>query len=145
MSYGDGSGTQALALSGKTFQLSHLYGTAGTYSVTVTVTDDDGAPGVGQATVIVRSAQEPLQALISTIRNLVTSGVLSAGNGNALSAKLQAAISELNVGNNIDALNELKAFINQVKALMRAGRLPAGEGQNLIDAANQLIRVINTP
>jgi len=147
VSYGDGSGTQALALSGKTFQLSHLYGTAGTYSVTVTVTDDDGAPGVGQATVIVRSAQpqQALRALISTIRNLVTSGLLSAGNGNALSAKLQAAISELNVGNNIDALNELKAFINQVKALMRAGRLPAGEGQNLIDAANQLIRVINTP
>ncbi len=147
VSYGDGSGTQALALSGKTFQLSHLYGTAGTYSVTVTVTDDDGAPGVGQATVIVRSAQpqQALQALITTIRNLVTSGLLSAGNGNALSAKLQAAISELNVGNNIDAVNELKAFINQVNALMRAGRLPAGEGQNLIDAANQLIRVINTP
>ena len=111
------------------------------------MTDDDGAPGVGQATVIVRSAQpqQALQALITTIRNLVTSGLLSAGNGNALSAKLQAAISELNVGNNIDAVNELKAFINQVNALMRAGRLPAGEGQNLIDAANQLIRVINTP
>src|SRR5207245_8898548 len=49
VNYGDGSATQALALSGKTFQLSHVYGTVGTYSVTVTVTDDDGAAGVGQA------------------------------------------------------------------------------------------------
>src|SRR5439155_13805275 len=43
VNYGDGSATQALALSGKTFQLSHVYGTVGTYSCTVTVTDDDGA------------------------------------------------------------------------------------------------------
>jgi len=53
VNYGDGSATQALALSGKTFQLSHVYGTVGTYSVTVTVTDDDGAAGVGQATVVI--------------------------------------------------------------------------------------------
>ena len=148
VNYGDGSGTQALALSGETFQLSHVYRAVGTYSITVTVTDDDGAAGVGQATVIVQSAQQAqqaLQALISTIRTLVTSGVLSAGNGNALIVKLQAAIAELNVGNNIDAVSELKAFINQVNALIRSGRLAAGQGQSLIDAANQIIRAINAP
>ncbi len=49
--YGDGSGVQALALSGKTFDLSHIYIDNGVYTVTVTVSDDDS--GVGTDTVIV--------------------------------------------------------------------------------------------
>ena len=49
--YGDGSGTQPLALAGKTFNLSHVYLDDGVFTVTVTVTDDDG--GVGSDTVIV--------------------------------------------------------------------------------------------
>ncbi len=43
--YGDGSGTQALALVGKTFALSHTYADNGVYTVTVTVTDDDSGVG----------------------------------------------------------------------------------------------------
>jgi hypothetical protein len=43
--YGDGSGVQALALTGQTFALSHTYADNGIYTVTVMVTDDDGGPG----------------------------------------------------------------------------------------------------
>ena len=39
--YGDGSGVQSLALSGKDFSLSHTYADNGSYTVIVTVTDDD--------------------------------------------------------------------------------------------------------
>jgi choice-of-anchor A domain-containing protein len=49
--YGDGSGAQPLALNGKNFDLSHLYADNGSYTVTITVTDDDG--GVGTKTVVV--------------------------------------------------------------------------------------------
>jgi PKD repeat protein len=49
--YGDGSGSQPLALSGKTFGLAHVYDDNGAYTVTVTVTDDDG--GVGSDTAVV--------------------------------------------------------------------------------------------
>jgi hypothetical protein len=54
VNYGDGSGTQALALSGKNFSLSHTYADddGSPFTVTVTITDDDGS-GSSQATVIV--------------------------------------------------------------------------------------------
>lgn len=52
--YGDGSGGRALTLTGKSFLLDHTYGTAGTYPVTVTVTDSDGASGSGTLAVTVR-------------------------------------------------------------------------------------------
>jgi parallel beta-helix repeat protein len=42
VNYGDGTSTQALALSGTAFTLNHLYGDEGTYPVTVSVSDTDG-------------------------------------------------------------------------------------------------------
>ncbi|HWQ84920.1 MAG TPA: PKD domain-containing protein [Anaerolineales bacterium] len=49
VNYGDGSGSQPLALTGQAFSLSHAYPNAGTYLITVTVADDDG--GVGTASI----------------------------------------------------------------------------------------------
>src|SRR5205085_4859094 len=40
VNYGDGSGVQPLALSGKTFALAHQYNGFGTFTVTVAITDD---------------------------------------------------------------------------------------------------------
>lgn len=48
--YGDGSGAQALTLSGKTFALSHTYAMPGTYSLTVTVRELDPEAAVGTQT-----------------------------------------------------------------------------------------------
>jgi len=43
--YGDDSGLQSLTLSDKSFSLAHIYADNGVYTVTVTVTDDDGGTG----------------------------------------------------------------------------------------------------
>ena len=40
--YGDGLGAQPLALTGKTYTLSHLYPQQGSYTITVTIADNDG-------------------------------------------------------------------------------------------------------
>lgn len=53
--YADGSGVKPLALSGKTFSLSHTYADNGTYTITVNVTDDDSGFGMDTAAVTVNN------------------------------------------------------------------------------------------
>jgi len=75
----------------------------------------------------------------------VTETLVTPGNGNALIAKLQAAIDALNVDNNTGATDDLEAFIHQLSALIRVGRVPAVQAQSLIDAANRILLAMNTP
>ncbi|MBN1682088.1 PKD domain-containing protein, partial [Candidatus Bathyarchaeota archaeon] len=51
VNYGDASATQPLTLTNKTYSLSHIYVDNGSYTVTVTVTDDD--TGIGSDTLVV--------------------------------------------------------------------------------------------
>ncbi|QNT77021.1 tandem-95 repeat protein [Dehalogenimonas etheniformans] len=51
--YGDGGGTVALTLTGKTFNLSHTYADNGVYTVTVTVTETDLEEAYGSDTITV--------------------------------------------------------------------------------------------
>jgi hypothetical protein len=54
VNYGDGSGTHVLALNGATFVLSHTYTwIPRSYTVTVVITDDEGASAKGTTTVMV--------------------------------------------------------------------------------------------
>ena len=62
--YGDGSGSQplTLVLPAKTFALNHAYTTPGNYTVTVSVTDDDGETGTDQVSVNVANNQPVVSA-----------------------------------------------------------------------------------
>jgi len=83
--------------------------------------------------------QQATQLLAIRITRLVSDGILSPGQGNSLMTELQAAIQQMNQGNPKAAINQLRAFINEVGALMKSGRLVIGQGQPLIDAANDVI------
>src|ERR1051325_4512843 len=53
--YGDGSGLEPLSLVGNSFALRHVYVAPGSYTVTVSVGDDDGGVGAASATVVVET------------------------------------------------------------------------------------------
>ena len=76
VNYGDGSGPQSLALSGKSFSLAHSYATAGTFTVTVTVQDDDLGAGSRTGTVLVLSAAEAIGSPSEKVAALETAGTL---------------------------------------------------------------------
>jgi hypothetical protein len=106
----------------------------GTYSV---LTDH---VGVGQGTLIIESSPEE-QIVILTIQidDLVDSGILTGGQGNALNVKLYAAFKKLDQGKPDVAVNLLNAFINQVLSFIDDGVLTLDEGEALINAANSII------
>jgi hypothetical protein len=85
-----------------------------------------------------RIRQTP-ESLIDLVESLVTVEVLNQGQGNALIAKLEAAIQQLDKGNVNAAINQLQAFINQVNAFIEGGVLSQERGQPLIDVANAII------
>jgi hypothetical protein len=80
--------------------------------------------------------------LIEQIDDLVAGGSLNSGQGNALEAKLEAALQKIEDGQTSAAVNELNAFIKQVQSYVKAGTLSAAEGDALIDAANDLLASI---
>jgi DNA/RNA endonuclease G (NUC1) len=139
--YGDGSGVKPLALAGNGFSLSHAYTAAGTFTVTVRVKDDDGDTGTRTATVVVQTAAQGAQGVQAMVAALVGSGTLTSGEGNALNATLEAARVSIE-RDRPSAANQLNAFINQVQALQGSGRISAATAQQLIAAANRVIRSI---
>ncbi len=62
VNYGDGSASQALTLSNKTFVLSRTYASVGTYSISVTITDKDGGTTTGTISVYAASNTGGTQA-----------------------------------------------------------------------------------
>jgi hypothetical protein len=77
-------------------------------------------------------------AIIARVEQLAANGTLGDGEVNALTTKLSSAIAMIEIGDDRSASNILRAFVNQVNAMMSGGnaRLSAAQGQLLIDAAN---------
>jgi DNA/RNA endonuclease G (NUC1) len=138
--YGDGSGVQPLALAGNGFALSHRYTAAGTFTVTVRVTDDDGAEGVRTASVTVRSPGQAVDGLASDVSGLN----LARGAESSLNAKLRAAGASLERGQGHTAVNQLNAFINEVQAMAASGRMTAADAAALTAAAQRIIASIES-
>ena len=132
MDYGDGSGAQPVALSGKTFRLSHTYREAGRFTVTVRVADDDGGVGVSQAAVVVNRLQDLVRGIDQGVEDLQSSGALNPPTANSLSASLDAAIAKLDAGDYDGALNNLKVFIGKVEEICGRLRTPALEAERAI-------------
>jgi probable HAF family extracellular repeat protein len=79
-----------------------------------------------------------IKGLIKLIENKFIFGGIIKGQANALISKLKAAARLFEDGNIRPAGNLLKAFINQVEAMMKSGRMSEVDGQELITAATSI-------
>ncbi len=134
--YGDGTGTEPLALSGQTFSLSHVYAVGGTFTVTVSVRDDDGGVGTSRATVAVQSIQDALGGVKQIVADLQASGDLTPATANSWSTQLNKIIGMVNNGDISGAISALLSFIDKVQKTPHM--TPEGQ-QALVDAANRIL------
>ena len=78
-----------------------------------------------------RPAADQIQLLIQDVNNLVTAGALSNGRGNALTAKLNAALQQAQANKPIPAAAQLAAFVAQVQVFAGQGFIPQNAAQAL--------------
>ena len=83
-----------------------------------------------------------IQALKDVLDDLVAGGATLPGDGRSLQATLDTALTALAAGNTQGAIKSLNAFIAQVRAFVRTGRLTPAQGQSLIDAAQAIITAL---
>src|SRR5260370_34114835 len=88
----------------------HTYTASGTYTVTLTVNDDDGVAGSATTTVTVLTPEAALAKLITFVQGV--SGA-NAGQMTSLLAKLNAANDSLQRGNSNAACGPLTASRNE--------------------------------
>jgi hypothetical protein len=127
VNYGDGSGVAALALAGKNFSLSHTYNAAGTFNVTVQVTDDQTSSSRSQTVTVLTPAQG--------IQN-----VLALVEVNSLRSKLDNAVKSLEKNNVTPAVNQLEAFLNELDAMVKTGRLAESQALPMRVGIERVIR-----
>ncbi len=115
---------------------------AGAEGTTQWVTRNRPAPfqptfggGIFDAFVTKITPAATIGALISQVATLN----LNAGQKNSLTSKLDAAQQSLAKGNDTAAINQLNAFVHEVRALKRSGRLDATTADGLIAQAQAII------
>jgi hypothetical protein len=82
--------------------------------------------------------QEMVQALVSDVNNLIATGTLTHGHGNALLAGLRAALKSLERGSTRATCGQVGAFINKLQTFIDKGELSKADGQSLISTAQDL-------
>jgi DNA/RNA endonuclease G (NUC1) len=142
--YGDGSGTSALALSGKRFALAHLYTAVGVFTVTVQVSDDHVTSTATQ-TVTVLSQAQAVQLAISLVDQLSAAGAISHNGAVVLRAQFDAAVRALASGKSAPAIAALRAALVQLDVLVQNDQLSEADAAPLRTLISRVIASASRP
>lgn len=141
--YGDGSAPgihdYTAGNADQSVLISHVYSSAGTLTLTLSMTDLDGATTTSGASVVVYSLGAAVQRLMEQVDEMVSAGTLARESGTPLDAKLDGAAHSITSGNTRAAAGQLGAFIDQVRALQRVRRITAANGDLLVAFANRIV------
>jgi hypothetical protein len=107
--------------------------------ITATATSPTNETSEFSNCIALSNPQAQILQLIQDVDSLVAQGILNRGEANSLTAKLRSALQQMERANATAASNQLRAFINQVRALVQSGRLSSTQGQQLIDTANVIL------
>jgi len=142
LDYGDGSplDTTTYGASGQGGNPdTYAFAAPGTYSVTYTVTDDDG----GSASVTVKvTVQTPAVALGAIADGIATMPSLDKGDKNGLMAKYRAAAASASRGDNNATCGQLGAALNDLSALTQSGRISQADSGALASATWSVHRAL---
>ena len=117
---------------------------SGNYTIIFSVTDD-GEPAetaILNVDIYVEDVPTPKEItdeIVETIDNLDLADSVK----NSYMANMQSVKTFIENDQTIPAKNQIEAFIKKVKKDISKGRISAGEGQKLIDYANQLIMALS--
>jgi len=116
---------------------------AGTYQITITVTDN-GSPNQSDFETFdlvindegdPTAPEESIEGTLILVIAMIAEDKLNEGQAVSLIQKLDSAIKKLEDGKDNSAFRMLQAFINQIEAFINSGVLTYEEGQPLIDSA----------
>ena len=131
--FGDGT-------SGSGITTTHAYTTVGTYTVTLTVTDNDGLTDTTSHAIEIK-VKDPVEATQELIETIKSWNLLK-GIEISLTSKLEEAILLFNKGNENGAIHKLMDFIDQAEALRDKKILTDGQANYLIAEAQGIIDLI---
>lgn len=136
-SFGDGTTSTSSYGPGGSASLSasHSYATTGTFDVTLTVADDDGGVGRASTSVTVQTVKQALDSVSAFVQGLQS---LNPGQRQSLVAKLDAASAAEGRGDATAASNILGAFLNEVEADVRTGKLTTDDAATLRGAIHAI-------
>jgi len=147
VNWGDGSAPSQAIVTGHAFSLVHVYPNAGTFTVTVTVADDDSSVSGTHSVTVVATVPEPetvdLSPALGLIDQLVSARKISRDFGNLLKAQVRSAQQLVDQDKLCAAKMTLNTVLMSVDLLVRFRQITAADAAPLRTFLQQAIADIS--